>query len=62
MGTTEKLTPDQLSTAAVIANPYPAYRQFCDQTPLNYVDLPASTVPASERPIRAWVFCPATTF
>lgn len=34
MATTETLTPDQLSTAVVVANPYPAYRQFRDQTPL----------------------------
>lgn len=53
MGTTANLTPDQLSTAAVVANPYPAYRQFRDQTPPHYVDLPAGKVPGIEGPIRA---------
>lgn len=47
-------TPDQLSTADVIANPYPAYRQFRDRTPLNYVDLPAGKVPGIDEPMRAW--------
>jgi cytochrome P450 len=54
METTEHLMPDQLSTAAVVANPYPAYEQFRHQTPLNYIDLPAGTIPAIEGPIRAW--------
>lgn len=47
-------TPDQLSTAAVIADPYPAYQQFRDHTPLHYVDLPAGKVPGIDEPIRAW--------
>lgn len=54
MTTTANLTPDQLSTAGVIANPYPAYAQFRDRTPLNYVDLPAGKVPGIDAPIRAW--------
>lgn len=54
METTETLTPDQLSTAVVTANPYPAYRQFRDQTPLNYIDIPAGKVPGIEGPIRSW--------
>lgn len=54
METPETLVPDQLSTAAVVANPYPAYQQFRSQTPLNYIDIPADRVSGIEGPIRAW--------
>jgi cytochrome P450 len=46
--------PDQLSTREVVADPYPAYRQLRDQSPFNYLDLPAGTVPGIEGPIRSW--------
>jgi cytochrome P450 len=48
------ITPDYLTTREVIADPYPAYSQLRDQSPFNYVDLPAGTVPGIEGPIRSW--------
>jgi cytochrome P450 len=48
------ITPDYLSTREVIADPYPAYHQLRDQSPFNYVDFPAGTVPGIEGPIRSW--------
>ncbi len=52
----EKITPDQLSTPEVIADPYPAYRQLRDQSPVNYLFIPAGALPEVEEPIRAWAF------
>jgi cytochrome P450 len=49
-------TPDQLSTPEVIANPYPAYRQLREGSPVNYVFIPAGALPSLEEPIRAWAF------
>ena len=54
METTPRFTPDQLSTPAVIANPYPAYEQLRDQSPVNYVDLPPGTVLGLDEPVRTW--------
>jgi cytochrome P450 len=48
------ITPDQLSTAEVIADPYPAYRQLRDQSPVNYTFIPAGALPDLDEPIRAW--------
>ena len=48
------ITPDYLSTREVIADPYPAYRQLRDQSPFNYLDLPAGTVPGVDQPGRSW--------
>lgn len=48
--------PDQLSTPEVIADPYPAYRQLRDQSPVNYVFIPAGALPDLDEPIRAWAF------
>jgi cytochrome P450 len=48
------ITPDYLSTREVIVDPYPVYRQLRDQSPFNYLDLPAGTVPGIEEPIRSW--------
>ena len=48
------ISPDNLSTREVIANPYPAYQQLRDRSPFNYVDLPAGTVPGIEGPITSW--------
>jgi cytochrome P450 len=48
------ITPDYLSTREVIADPYPAYRHLRDQSPFNYIDLPAGTVAGIEGPIRSW--------
>ncbi len=54
METPAVFTPDQLSTPVVAADPYPAYRQLCEQTPLHYIDLPVGTVPGIDEPLRAW--------
>ena len=48
------ITPDDLSTKEIVANPYPAYRQLRDRSPINYLDIPAGTVPGIEGPIRSW--------
>src|SRR5215471_3087799 len=48
------ITPDYISTREMIADPYSAYRQLRDQSPFNYVDLPAGAVPGIEGPIRSW--------
>lgn len=50
------ITPDQLSTPQVIADPYPAYRQLRDRSPVNYLFLPAGVLPGLEEPMRAWAF------
>jgi cytochrome P450 len=48
------IRPDDLSTREVVADPYPAYRQLREQSPFNYIDIPAGTVPGIEGPIRSW--------
>jgi len=50
------ITPDQLSTAEVIADPYPAYRQLREHSPVNYMFIPAEALPGLDEPIRAWAF------
>lgn len=45
---------DDLSTPKVIADPYPYYQELRDQSPLNYVFLPAGAVAGIDAPIRAW--------
>jgi cytochrome P450 len=50
------ITPDQLSTPAIIADPYDAYRQLRDRSPVDYVFLPAGALPGLHEPIRAWAF------
>ena len=56
MATPPLFTPDQLTTPAVFADPYPAYQQLRDHTPLNYLGLPPGTIPGIDEPIRAWAF------
>ena len=56
MATSPLFTPDQLTTPAVFADPYPAYQQLRDHTPLNYLGLPPGTIPGIDEPIRAWAF------
>jgi cytochrome P450 len=48
------ILPDDLSTREVISDPYPAYRQLRDRSPLNCQDLPAGSVPGIEHPLRSW--------
>jgi cytochrome P450 len=47
-------SPDQLMMPEVLSNPYPVYRQFRDQTPFNYLQVPGGVVPGVDEPIRAW--------
>jgi cytochrome P450 len=54
METRPRFIADQLSTPAVIADPYPVYRQLRDQSPVNYVDLPRGSVLGLDEPVRAW--------
>src|SRR5215469_14684732 len=49
------LTPDQLSTPQVIADPYPAYHQLRDRSPFEYVE-PPGAIPGIVEPIRTWAF------
>jgi len=50
------ITPDQLSTPEVTANPYPAYRQLRDRSPVNFLFMAAGARQGVEEPIRAWAF------
>jgi cytochrome P450 len=47
-------TPDQLWMPDVIADPYPAYAQFRDESPLQYVLLPRGAVAGLDAPVMAW--------
>jgi cytochrome P450 len=47
-------TPEQLWMPGFIANPYPTYRHLRDQSPLNYLFLPAGAVAGITEPPRAW--------
>ena len=54
METTPIFTPDELSASEVIANPYPAYRQLRDHSPLRFILYPRGTVPGVNAPVYAW--------
>ena len=53
METSSPITPDQLMTPAVFADPYPVYQQLREQTPLSYVISPG-TIPGIDEPLRPW--------
>jgi cytochrome P450 len=46
--------PDDLFTADVIADPYPAYRQLRERSPFNGLMLPGGLVPGIEGDMRTW--------
>lgn len=47
--------PQDLATANVIANPYPAYDALRAQSPVSgYADWPPGTVPGQDAPLKAW--------
>jgi cytochrome P450/ketosteroid isomerase-like protein len=49
------INPGDLATAAVIANPYPAYDALRAESPVSgYADWPPGTVPGQDEPLRAW--------
>jgi cytochrome P450 len=54
MRTIPAITADQLSTPEVIANPYPYYHELREQSPVNYIFLPAGAVAGIDEPIRSW--------
>jgi len=47
-------TPDDLSSAQVVADPFPAYRRLRDRAPFRYTHLPAGAIPGEQGPTRAW--------
>ncbi|HUN58135.1 MAG TPA: cytochrome P450 [Candidatus Binataceae bacterium] len=51
-----QVTADQLTMREVIADPYSAYRQLREQSPFNYIFVPAGSRPGLEEPIKAWAF------
>ena len=53
MDTRHRLTPNDLLTPAVAANPYPAYQQLRDQSPVQYANLEP---PGAASPMRGWGF------
>jgi len=53
METSSLITPDQLMTPAVFADPYPVYRQLRDQTPLSYL-IPPGIIPGFDESVRPW--------
>jgi cytochrome P450 len=48
-------TPDQFATPEVIANPYPAYSQLRDRSPISFVVRPGS-LPGVGQDVRGWIF------
>ncbi len=46
--------PEDLSTPAVVANPYPVYHQLRPHSPISYIDLPRGSVPGLEEPVWTW--------
>lgn len=54
MNALSAINRNDLSTPKVIADPYPYYRELREQSPLNYVFLPAGAVAGIDDPIRAW--------
>ncbi len=54
MTATRTFTPDQLWMPDVIADPYPAYAQFRDESPVEYTLLPRGAVAGLDQPVKAW--------
>jgi hypothetical protein len=54
MSETSVFTPEQLWRPDFVANPYPTYHHLRDQSPLNYIWLPAGAVSGINEPFRAW--------
>ena len=53
METSPVITPDQLMTPAVFADPYPVYQQLRAQSPVSYF-VPAGTIPGFDDPVQPW--------
>ena len=54
MSDTTVFTPEQLWMPGFIANPYPTYHHLRDQSPLNFMLLPAGAASGVNEPLRAW--------
>jgi len=54
MTTTPTFTPDQLVARANFADPYPIYRALRDQSPVQYVSIPAGGASGRAAPVWAW--------
>jgi hypothetical protein len=56
MDTTSPVTIEQLreNLVALTTDPYPTYRQLRDQTPMEFMSLPAGIVPGFDEPLRTW--------
>jgi cytochrome P450 len=54
MSALSAVNADDLSAPKVIADPYPYYHELREQSPVNYVFLPAGAVTGIADPIRAW--------
>lgn len=51
---TATIHPEDLSTPEMIANPYPAYRELRDRSPVFYPRVPANETNAQREPTCAW--------
>lgn len=51
---THPFTPDHLVARTTFADPYPVYRYLRDQSPVQYVSIPAGASPGVDSPIWAW--------
>src|SRR5215510_7228481 len=56
MEATQTVTLEQIrgQLAALMTDPYPVYRELRDQTPMEFMSLPAGLVPGLDEPIRSW--------
>jgi len=50
----EPISADDLVTAAVVADPYPAYRELRDRSPVRYLYVPDGAVPGCPERMQAW--------
>lgn len=54
MSTSPTFSPNDLASAAVIANPYPAYDALRAISPVRYVRIPGGVFPGIDQPILSW--------
>jgi cytochrome P450 len=54
MSETAIFTPEQLWMPGFIANPYPTYHHLRDQSPLNFLGIPAGAFAGINEPLRGW--------
>ena len=52
MSETAIFTPEQLWMPGFIANPYPTYHHLRDQSPLNFLGIPAGAFAGINEPLR----------